>query len=83
MFSHRLSLQINKYDKNGNGRIEFNEFLALYDELLEDPKLPADLRAASQLLDDDDSDDLGLDFIPKPTPRGNEKSEKKPFKTKK
>jgi len=46
--------QVKKYDASGNGRLEFSEFLHLYEELLEDPKLPDDLRASAIEADDEE-----------------------------
>jgi len=48
--------QVKKYDKSGNGKIEFEEFMDFYEDLLEDPKLPDDLRQSSNAADDDEVD---------------------------
>jgi len=48
--------QIKKYDTNRTGKIEFPEFLKLYNDLLEDPKLPDDLRLSANLADEEEAD---------------------------
>jgi len=56
LFSNRRLFKIKKYDSNRTGKIEFPEFLRLYDELLEDPKLPDDLRVSANEADEEEAD---------------------------
>jgi len=61
-------LQISTVDENQDGTVDFDEFVVLYNRLMEDPELPIQMKAAAETADlhADDDEDTQQDYTPQP-----------------